>query len=615
LNNLVLDFDDKRLKKGFEQLNLKIGNYKSIKSIKCEKNNYKIKIEEKNILIKYKTVNDFYRALGDVVANDFLECENKNFNEMGVMLDCSRNAVNNVSMLKKLLDKMALLGYNYLMLYMEDTLFNSKEKYLGYQRGSYTYKEIKEIEEYAEAYNIEIIPCIQGLAHYTAYFKTSRFDNIRDVKDILLCDSEETYTFLENIIENVSKTFKTRKINIGMDEAHLVGLGNYLRINGYKNRYETLFRHLEKIIEILKKYSLKPAMWSDMFFRLKYNTYYPEKIKKEEIIELKKYVPRNIKLIYWDYSHDNVTHYEKMMNAHNILDKDFIYAGGSWNWVGTIPFVENALINNKCSLTAAKNKGIQNVLLTSWGDDGNEASLKSIYPSMILYSNYNYKNTFSINALNKVLETHFNIDIETYKIIDLLNRPYDDKEKFKFVNPSKYLLYNDYLIGLFDKNVIEETYNKHYKELAIKINAKANNYKQHFNWLKVCALIAEIISLKADLGVLIKRGYDNKDNNLLKQCINKLTVIETLTKALKKYYYLMWKEENKTFGFEIIESRITTLTSRTNTTIKRLECFIENNALIIDELEEKRINFDINDRVDTFEQLYSNIFTTGLLGF
>lgn len=116
------------------------------------------------------------------------------------------------------------------------------------------------------------------------------------------------------------------------------------------------------------------------------------------------------------------------MNAHNILDKDFIYAGGSWNWVGTIPFVENALINNKCSLTAAKNKGIQNVLLTSWGDDGNEASLKSIYPSMILYSNYNYKNTFSINALNKVLETHFNIDIETYKIIDLLNRPYDDKE-------------------------------------------------------------------------------------------------------------------------------------------------------------------------------------------
>ena len=52
---------------------------------------------------------------------------------------------------------------------------------------------------------------------------------------------------------------------------------------------------------------------------------------------------------------------------------------------------------------------------------------------MILYSNYNYKNTFSINALNKVLETHFNIDIETYKIIDLLNRPYDDKEKFKLL--------------------------------------------------------------------------------------------------------------------------------------------------------------------------------------
>ena len=60
---------------------------------------------------------------------------------------------------------------------------------------------------------------------------------------------------------------------------------------------------------------------------------------------------------------------------------------------------------------------------------------------------------------------------------------------------------------------------------------------------------------------------------MLKQCINKPTVIETLTKALKILLFNV-EEENKTFGFEIIESRITTLTSRTNTTIA-LRGFIE----------------------------------------
>ena len=43
------------------------------------------------------------------------------FDRFGVMLDCSRNAVRSLPTLKKMVDLLQAMGYNTLMLYMEDT--------------------------------------------------------------------------------------------------------------------------------------------------------------------------------------------------------------------------------------------------------------------------------------------------------------------------------------------------------------------------------------------------------------------------------------------------------------------------------------------------------------
>ena len=53
---------------------------------------------------------------------------------------------------------------------------------------------------------------------------------------------------------SLSKTFTSRIVNIGMDEAHYIGLGKYLDEHGYKNRYELLLGHLERVAEIADKY-------------------------------------------------------------------------------------------------------------------------------------------------------------------------------------------------------------------------------------------------------------------------------------------------------------------------------------------------------------------------
>ena len=78
------------------------------------------------------------------------------------MIDCSRNAVLNIENLKKWIDVCAEMGYNSVMIYTEDTYEIDGHPYFGYARGRYTKAELKEIDAYAVARGIEMIPFIQS---------------------------------------------------------------------------------------------------------------------------------------------------------------------------------------------------------------------------------------------------------------------------------------------------------------------------------------------------------------------------------------------------------------------------------------------------------------------
>ena len=106
---------------------------------------------------------------------------------IGVMLDCSRNAVPNVKSVKIFIDCLAKMGYNTLELYTEDTYAVEGEPYFGYLRGRYSSEEICQLDTYAKKNGIELIPCIQTLAHFTCLYR-SVYNDIIDTDDILLID-------------------------------------------------------------------------------------------------------------------------------------------------------------------------------------------------------------------------------------------------------------------------------------------------------------------------------------------------------------------------------------------------------------------------------------------
>lgn len=108
------------------------------------------------------------------------------FRRMGTMLDCSRNAVMNVNSLKKWIDICAKIGFNTVLLYTEDTYEIPEEPYFGYLRGRYSQAEIKEVDAFAKERGVELIPCIQTLAHVNGIVRWPAFAPIIDTADILL---------------------------------------------------------------------------------------------------------------------------------------------------------------------------------------------------------------------------------------------------------------------------------------------------------------------------------------------------------------------------------------------------------------------------------------------
>ena len=97
--------------------------------------------------------------------------QERHFHSVGAMVDMSRGAVMTVGAVKRYVNELSALGMNFLMLYTEDTYEVPEYPYFGYLRGRYTQDELREIDAYAESMGVELVPCIQTLAHLAQFLQ------------------------------------------------------------------------------------------------------------------------------------------------------------------------------------------------------------------------------------------------------------------------------------------------------------------------------------------------------------------------------------------------------------------------------------------------------------
>lgn len=554
--------------------------------------------------------------------------------EIGYMADCSRNAVARVDTLKKLVRQAALMGYHFIGLYLEDTLAIPEEPYFGYMRGAYTKEEIAELVRYAELFGVEIRPYVETLAHLNQITRYEHYQKFIDTDDILLAGDERTYAFLDHYLKAVSDAFPSRRVNLGMDEAHMVGLGKYLDAHGYQNRVEIIQKHLERVMEICRKYGLQPQMWSDMFFRLAFGGEYY--VKDKPMADNVK-IPEGLELVYWDYYSADEEHYDDMLRQHRKMTDKVSFAGGVWKWIGFAPHNRYSAVIGKAALSSCRRNGITSVVMTGWGDNGGEASQFSILPGLFEDARLVYEDDLpeaAFYALTGIRE-------EDYMKLDLSN-PLPERED-RVNNAGKFLLYNDVLLGVFDP-LAKQLSNGYYEDAAKQLGdgccedaAKqpANGYYENAAKqleqavrdssgsslcyvLKTQASLCRVLQDKANLGTVIRTAYGAGDWEKLREIAEE--VIPQLLEKLDRFYQdfrKQWMSENKAFGFEVQSLRIGGLRQRILEVQQRLEEYLSGELAEIDELEKPVLPFAYCEGADVTTLDYNrwnNIVTTAVIG-
>lgn len=514
------------------------------------------------------------------------------FEHLTYMVDCSRNAVPSTKQLEEMLFALALLGYDRLMLYTEDTYEIEGRPFFGWMRGRYSREELRSLDVYAQSLGIELVPCIQTLAHLNAIFRWPAFQSVYDTADILNCGEEETYALIEDMIRTWSETVSSRVVNIGMDEAEMIGRGRFLERFGYQERFEIMQKHLKRVLAICEKYGFRCMMWSDMFFKLiSGGGYLSDHVNITDEIRAK--IPQNVELIYWDYYSRDPEKYDSMLLNHKKLSGSIGFAGGAWKWTGYAPLIRHSMLASQMALEACRSHGISDIIVTGWGDDGGDASQNCVWPVLTLYAESCYENRTDEDWLEGRMYACTGGWLKDFLMLDLPNLTPDNPSPGRVgVGPAKYLLYQDAMMGLYDRHVDEETYPKHFAECAAvfdKLAARGGKYAYLFETQRA---LCSVLAYKCDLGIRIRNAYLAEDRAALKELALRSKKAAELVLEFRGCLYRQWLAENKIFGWEVQDIRLSGAAGRLSSAAERIGAYLEGEIDRLEELEEERLLLD-----------------------
>ena len=469
------------------------------------------------------------------------------FRTVGPMLDMSRGGVMTVAGVKKYLDYTAALGMNMLMLYTEDTYELPGYPFFGYQRGRYSLEELRQIDDYAWELGIEVIPCIQTFGHMEQYLRYPFNADIKDNDTVLLAGEEKTYELIRACIATMRKTFRSDRIHIGCDETRGLGTGQYLNQNGYRDRFTVFNEHLHRVTDICREFGYRPMMWSDMYFSL------AEKNRAGGYpihVEVPQYAIDSMPdcdMVFWDYDQNFNEHFRVNIEKHKAFNRPVIFAGGIRTWEGFVPYYTHSYDTMKPAMEECLRGGVEEVIITLWGNDGTETNYMLGLPLMALFSEYCWLGeTCTEEEIWSVSEFLTGTTKELACAISDFFMGYGGA-----IRSGKHILWSDPLINLLYPGYDLES-GIRYLENSLAVFEKYPDHK-YIDYLK--AVFRACLD-KCRLQSQLRQRYKAGDRDWLKKFAEEeIPAIIRDFEALQKIHHALWHSDYKTQGFERLQYR------------------------------------------------------------
>src|SRR5690606_24493727 len=96
---------------------------------------------------------------------------------------------------------------------------------------------------------------------------------------------------------------------------------------------------------------------------------------------------------------------------------------------------------------------------------------------------------------------------------------------------------------------------EHYGKLAGDLEKAAERNKEWEKLFSFYQQLAKVLSVKAEIGLLIKAAYDRKDREEIRRWKDVLKDLRNEVDHLRKLHRTLWFTTNKPFGWEVIDIR------------------------------------------------------------
>jgi hypothetical protein len=504
------------------------------------------------------------------------------FSTIGIMLDCSRNAVMNVAHVKQWLRRLALLGYNQVMLYTEDTYEIPGEPRFGYQRGRYSQAELRELDAYAAGLGMELVGCIQTLAHLQQILRWGEYQAIKDYESTTLVGEPKTYELIGKMLDAIGGALRTRRIHIGMDEAWALGRGAYLDKHGARRKFDIFNEHLAAVVKLCKERGLKPMIWSDMYFTMgspSHGYFDTDCVIPPDVVAE---IPKQVQLVYWDYCHNDAAFYRDWIGRHRAMGHEPVMASGVWTWSHLWYNRKLTEANAGACLEACRSEGLKEVFFTMWGDDGAYCDFDSALAGLAWAAESAYAPKQPDEArLRARFAAVCRADYAAVLKACELNE-----------NLSAVVIWDDPIIGIFlnegfppkdwpSLTEIQQRFARLAKELAGFSGQNSAGDLDH------ARLLADVLSRKIDLRVRLVAGYDSRDHAALMAVVKDALALAESFETLEASWRRGWMRRNKPQGYEVIQLRLALQAIRHRELARRIDELLTGAVAVIPELDER----------------------------
>jgi hypothetical protein len=272
----------------------------------------------------------------------------------GIMLDVSRGKVPTAETLRGLVDLCVQLKLNLLMLYVEHTFHFRRHPEIGAGASPLDAAAIRELDAYAAARHVDLIPSLQSLGHMERVLELPAYAHLAetDRRWSLSPADPGSYELLADLYAEYLPNFRSRFFNANCDEPYDLGQGRSARRAEVVGRDGVFLEHVRRVRDLAAAQGKRTMIWSDVLHT------HPSCIPA---------IDRDLLLLDWWYEaghdYDRVKHF-----ADNGIE--FLVCPGTSTWNCLFPRIETSLQNTARYAEAGKRHGALGLMTTDWGDLG-----------------------------------------------------------------------------------------------------------------------------------------------------------------------------------------------------------------------------------------------------